>query len=55
MLDNVFRGGAGARRRPTTTPQRRATRELNDPIAADERVDIAMLAVADGITLARKR
>ena len=29
--------------------------ELNDRIAADERVDVAMLAIADGLTLARKR
>ena len=29
--------------------------ELNERIAGDERVDVAMLAVADGITLARKR
>ena len=28
---------------------------LNDAIAGDERVDVAMLGVADGITLARKR
>ena len=29
--------------------------ELNERIATDERVDVAMLGVADGITLARKR
>ncbi len=29
--------------------------ELNDRIAADDRVDVAMLAIADGLTLARKR
>ncbi len=28
---------------------------LNDRIAADERVDVAMLGIADGVTLARKR
>jgi hypothetical protein len=30
-------------------------RTLNERIAADERVDVAMLGVADGITLALKR
>ena len=29
--------------------------ELNERIAADERVDVAMLGVSDGITLALKR
>jgi caffeoyl-CoA O-methyltransferase len=32
-----------------------AIRALNDDIAADERVDIAMLPLADGLTLARVR
>jgi predicted O-methyltransferase YrrM len=30
-------------------------RRLNDRLAADERVTIAMLPIADGVTLARKR
>jgi caffeoyl-CoA O-methyltransferase len=54
MLDNVFRGGTvldGA----DDDPRNRATREVNERVANDERVDVAMLAVADGITLARKR
>lgn len=55
LVDNVFRGGdvvdpdaddAGAR----------AIKELNDRIVADDRVDVvAMLGVADGVTLALKR
>ena len=32
-----------------------AIRETNDLIAADERVDCAMVAIADGLMLARKR
>ena len=36
----------------TTAP--RATRELNDRIAADDRVQASMIGVADGITLALK-
>src|SRR3954464_6675668 len=54
MLDNVLRGGqvldgdAGDERTIRT-------REGNDRALADERVDVAMLGVADGITLALKR
>jgi predicted O-methyltransferase YrrM len=29
--------------------------ELNDRIATDDRVEVAMLGIADGVTLARKR
>ena len=32
-----------------------AIMRLNDQIVADERVDVAMLGIADGLTLARKR
>jgi caffeoyl-CoA O-methyltransferase len=54
MLDNVFRAGAvldGS----DDDPRNSATREVNDRIATDERVEVAMLPVADGITLALKR
>ncbi len=61
MIDNVLRGGA-VLDPATTAPDRsdgdegtRAIVELNERIATDERVDVAMLGVADGITLARKR
>jgi O-methyltransferase len=36
-------------------PDTAAIRELNVALAGDDRVEISMLAVADGITLARKR
>jgi caffeoyl-CoA O-methyltransferase len=36
-------------------PQVEAIRATNDLIAADERVDCAMVAIADGLMLARKR
>ena len=32
-----------------------AIREVNDHIAADERVDVVMLPIADGLTIARRR
>ena len=36
-------------------PNTRALRALNEKVHGDERVDICMLPVADGLTLARKR
>ena len=37
------------------TANARALRELNDFLSGDERVDLAMLTVGEGVTLARKR
>jgi caffeoyl-CoA O-methyltransferase len=54
MIDNVLRGGA-VLDSADDSPANTAVRELNERIASDERVDVAMLGVADGITLARKR
>ena len=54
MLDNVLRGGR-VLDDDDEDPRTVATREVNDRAIADERVDVAMLGVADGITLALKR
>ena len=54
MIDNVLRGGA-VLDSADDSPANLAVRELNERIASDERVDVAMLGVADGITLALKR
>lgn len=54
MLDNVLLGGR-VLDPATGDGSARAIAELNDRIAADERVDVAMLAISDGVTLARKR
>jgi caffeoyl-CoA O-methyltransferase len=54
MLDNVLRGGRVADPEDDD-PRTVATREVNDRAIADDRVDVAMLGVADGITLALKR
>jgi caffeoyl-CoA O-methyltransferase len=56
-VDNVLAGGGVVRSedadvRPDSLE---AILALNDRIAADERVDVAMLGIADGVTLARKR
>jgi caffeoyl-CoA O-methyltransferase len=52
-LDNVLRGGLvldeSADDEGTV-----AMKELNDRLARDPRVEVAMVAVADGITFARK-
>jgi caffeoyl-CoA O-methyltransferase len=54
VLDNMLRGGDVLDPAPEDESGQVIAR-LNEQIAADERVDVAMLAVADGITLARKR
>ncbi len=54
VLDNVLRGGSVLDPAPDDESAQ-VIAELNERIAGDERVDVAMLAVADGITLARKR
>ena len=52
-IDNVFWGGSVAR--PSQDADTAALQALNDKIHGDERVDIAMLPLGDGVTLARKR
>jgi len=54
MVDNVLRGGA-VLDADDDSPANATVRALNGRVAADERVDVAMLGVADGITLALKR
>ena len=57
LLDNMLQDGAIACR--TTSPDDAAhdrdRRQLNEKLADDERIDLAMVAIADGITIARKR
>ncbi len=56
-VDNVLAGGDVVRDEPGnfSADSVEAIREINDKIAEDERVDCVMLAIADGVTLARKR
>jgi caffeoyl-CoA O-methyltransferase len=54
LLDNVLLGGR-VLAPPDDDAAARAMARLNEAIATDERVDVAMVAVADGITLVRKR
>jgi predicted O-methyltransferase YrrM len=54
VYDNVLWGGAVVD--PTDDdPDTNGVRRLNDRLATDERVDVSMLPVSDGLTLARKR
>jgi caffeoyl-CoA O-methyltransferase len=53
-VDNVLAGGDVARD-DAEGDSVAAIRRLNDTIANDERVDSAMVAIADGLMLARKR
>jgi predicted O-methyltransferase YrrM len=52
-IDNVLWGGSVAR--PAEDADTAALQSLNDKIHGDERVDMAMLPIGDGVTLARKR
>ena len=54
MIDNVLRGGRVAEPDPDDEGDRVLV-ELNEGIIADQRVDVAMVAVSDGITLVLKR
>ncbi|PSQ92497.1 MAG: methyltransferase [Bacteroidetes bacterium SW_4_67_19] len=55
LLDNVFRGGKVAEAPGDVDESVRAIQRLNDKLHDDERVDLSMIPVADGLTLARKR
>jgi caffeoyl-CoA O-methyltransferase len=52
MLDNVFMSG---RVLEPSEEGPEAIAELNERVAADDRVESAVLGIADGVTLARKR
>jgi caffeoyl-CoA O-methyltransferase len=52
-IDNVLWGGSVAR--PAKDADTAALQALNVKIHADARVDMAMLPIGDGVTLARKR
>jgi predicted O-methyltransferase YrrM len=54
VIDNVLWGGAVADRR-RKDPDTAALRALNAKLHRDERIDLSLLPLADGITLARKR
>jgi predicted O-methyltransferase YrrM len=54
LFDNVFQDGDVARP-AVDAPDVRAIRELNGRLATDERVSVAMVPIADGLTLARRR
>lgn len=52
-IDNTLWGGDVAR--PARDDDTRALQALNEKLHHDERVDMAMLPIGDGLTLARKR
>jgi predicted O-methyltransferase YrrM len=54
MLDNVFMAGRVIEW-PVPDERTEIVSDLNDRLARDERVEVAMLAVADGVSLVRKR
>jgi predicted O-methyltransferase YrrM len=54
VLDNTFRDGRVAEN-PIEDESVQVVHDLNARIHADDRVDVSMLPLADGVTLARKR
>lgn len=53
-LDNMFRGGRVAEPSPEDESVQ-AIRELNEKLHTDERIELTVLPLADGVTLAMKR
>ena len=53
LLDNTLRDGTVLD--PGDSDAARVTAELNDRLAEDDRVEVALLGFADGITMVRKR
>ncbi|MBV8773466.1 MAG: class I SAM-dependent methyltransferase [Deltaproteobacteria bacterium] len=54
LIDNVLWNGQVLNQRDQT-PDTCSIRELNDSLPTDNRVDVVMLAVADGLTICRKK
>lgn len=54
LIDNVLWGGR-VLDASATEPSTIAVRALNGAVAADERVEVVMIPVGDGLTVARKR
>ena len=54
LFDNVFWGGDVVNPEVDDSDVR-GIRELNERLAADERVTVAMVPLADGLTLVRRR
>jgi predicted O-methyltransferase YrrM len=52
-IDNTLWNGQVAA--PATTPETTALQALNIKLHADERIDLSLLPLSDGLTLARKR
>jgi caffeoyl-CoA O-methyltransferase len=53
LIDNTLRDGTVLD--PGDSESARVTADLNDRLAEDDRVDVALLGFADGITMVRKR
>lgn len=55
LLDNVFAGGRVADPAAYDEPNVAAIRRLNSLVKDDDRVDMTIIPIADGLTVARKR
>jgi caffeoyl-CoA O-methyltransferase len=55
LLDNTLRGGAVLASHHAKDDDTKVIAGLNESLARDPRVDVVMLPLADGVTIARKR
>jgi predicted O-methyltransferase YrrM len=55
VIDNVLWDGRVARPEERNDADTRALHRLNEKLHRDERIDLSMLPIGDGLTLARKR
>jgi caffeoyl-CoA O-methyltransferase len=55
LLDNTLRGGSVLPSHHAKDDDTKVITGLNESLAADPRVDVVMLPLADGVTIARKR
>ena len=55
LVDNVLWSGRLLDARDDSTRPPQAMREFNDHVVADERVEVVMLTVRDGVSLIRHR
>jgi len=55
IADNTLWDGHVTDRDYDSDPQTIAVRKFNDMVAADERVEVAMIPIRDGLTIIRKK
>jgi len=55
VADDVLQGGKVCSDPPSSDPQTRGLLEFNDLVRSDDRVEVVMLPLPDGLSLIRKK